>query len=104
MAKIIVSPGYGAGWSTWDYEAGREGRKLMLTWPPLIAAIEAGEKVDEDHPAFRSLVEALGHKPYSGGLQKAVIKEVPEGVPFTIQAYDGSESLHIVGGEEFLIL
>jgi hypothetical protein len=42
--KILYSPGYGAGWSTWS---SGEIAELMLTYQPIIDAIEAGEPLWE---------------------------------------------------------
>lgn len=108
--KIIVSPGFGAGWSTWA-SGGSEVKKLLLSYPPLVEAVEKGglgRVYWDEHPAIISLKEKLkeiGEDDYiyTGGLSDAVIMEVSEGVPFYISEYDGSETLHVVGDdEEFL--
>jgi hypothetical protein len=44
MTKILYSPGFGAGWSTWSDDSD-EQTKFMLTFEPLIEAIEKGEDV-----------------------------------------------------------
>lgn len=65
MRKVLYSPGYGASWITWnrwllnDPERNREALLLMLEWPPLIAAVERGDKLDKQHPAVQSLLAAL---------------------------------------------
>lgn len=68
--KILYSPGHGAGWTTWESDP--EVKRLMLDWPPLIAAIEAGETITEDHSAVLALlakVRELGkNEPYLGCL------------------------------------
>ncbi len=105
MPKIIISPGYGAGWSTWAYGLDRADLLHLLTFPPLIEAIEKGEDVSkEDHPAVKAFKERFPDQ-YLGGLRDAEVVEVPANTPFYISEYDGSESLHIVGiDEEFFIL
>lgn len=52
MRKILYSPGFGAGWTTWNSE---DVAKLMLTYEPIIKAIEAGEEMYETHPAVKQL-------------------------------------------------
>src|SRR4051794_12559330 len=44
MTKILYAPGYGAGWSTWS-SSGDEQKRFMLTYAPLIEAIEKDEDV-----------------------------------------------------------
>ncbi len=108
MTKILYSPGFGAGWSTWERGESPEFTKFMLTYPPLIAAVEAGEilvpneatyqeteKVALLHPALQQFLldakEKFGMKPYIGGARDLAIYEVSG--PFRIEEYDGSESV-----------
>ncbi len=56
MPKVLYSPGFGAGWSTWNI---KPFQKIMLTWPPLIEAVERGDDITEDHPAILSMVDAI---------------------------------------------
>lgn len=37
--KILYSPGYGAGWTTWCHD-GQEHKRFMLEFQPLIDAVE----------------------------------------------------------------
>ncbi len=90
--KILYSPGFGAGWTTW---ASGETARLMLDWPPLIEAVERKEKITEDHPAVLSLIlacaKAGGERPYLGGLRDIAVA-TGEG-QVRIDEYDGSESV-----------
>jgi hypothetical protein len=45
MRKIIYSPGFGAGWTSWNNE---EIRETLLTYPPLVEYIESGKEMGED--------------------------------------------------------
>jgi hypothetical protein len=47
--KILYSPSYGAGWSTWNMSY-KEVAKYMLTYQPIIEALERGEQLHEKHP------------------------------------------------------
>ncbi len=40
MRKILYSPGYGGGWTTWTHKPSL--KRFMLEHPGLIAAVEAG--------------------------------------------------------------
>jgi hypothetical protein len=87
---VLVSPGFGAGWSTW----GSEHRDWALFAPELVAWVEGGKKEDIDE-----IVElALGGAHfYTGGSHDLVIEWVEQGQQFIIEEHDGSETLTLVG-------
>lgn len=100
--KILISPKYGAGWSTW-FTGNRKQKKAVLTWEPLIAAVERGERVNDEHEAFKSLVEHLkstGHDGYvyPGGLRDIKVEDVMG--RFRIHEYDGSESVRVLESDD----
>lgn len=75
---VIVSPGFGAGWSTWA-----EDKNVMFS-PDIVHWIEGGK--EGDPPAGDN---------YAGGLRDAVIEWLPVGTEFVIDEYDGNESIVI---------
>ena len=88
MAKILVSPAFGAGWSTW---ANEDQEEFMLRDPALIALAEAKAGVAA---VDRLLAQRFGDDaPYTGGWDSIQVVELPDGTPFTVQEYDGYESL-----------
>jgi hypothetical protein len=117
--KVLYSPRFGAGWTTWESDAAV--KKLMLTYRPIIEALERGESLATDwkishdlyseddkkreaaetklHPAVRQLitdVRTLGKEPpYLGGLRDICVREVSGRV--RIEEYDGSESVEEEG-------
>ena len=77
MVAVIVSPGYGAGWSTWN-------KPHDVFDPKIVKWIEDGmngDPLSEDDER------------YGGGLVDAEIVWVPEGTLFAIDEYDGYESI-----------
>jgi hypothetical protein len=91
--KILVSYGFGAGWSTWSHcEIATE---IMLTHPAVITALEAGQTVGVEHPSIIAMVQEIeaagGDAPYLGGLDGLAVVTV-EG-PFSVEDYDGNESI-----------
>lgn len=87
--KVLISPGFGAGWSTWN-ELG------MATDARLIDAFEHGVSEEE----MKQLCIDFGYTgglegtlPYMGGFEQLEIVDVPEGTLFRIDEYDGSESI-----------
>ena len=95
MRKILYSPGFGAGWSTWmDVPT-----KFSCEYAPIISAIERGEKLNEDHPAVIQFVadckELYKENAYLGGIGDLRIFNVPEGEVYRIEEYDGAESVQL---------
>lgn len=90
---ILVSPGYGAGWSTW---MSTYGERAMFC-PAIVNALL-------DHIPYEDL-EKLAEKEfpdaYLGGLRQLKVEWLPEGERFYIREYDGSERLCTSGDLSF---
>jgi len=86
LVGILVSPGFGAGWSTWN----SENPELVFS-PKVIEMVEAGKSGDIDNDW---VLENLGlNNVYCGGAYDLEVRWLPVGTPFYIHEYDGSESL-----------
>lgn len=72
---VIVSPGYGAGWSTWHSDP-----ESAMFDPKVVEWIENGKQGIPD----------IGDA-FPGGLPEAQIVWISEGTNFRIEEYDGSE-------------
>lgn len=101
--KILISPGFGAGWSSW-FTGTREQTLALLTWAPMVEAVERGETIDKDHPSFQSLLAHLntnlGYNSdylYDGGCRDLMVVEVSGRI--MIHEHDGSESTQHLGNE-----
>jgi hypothetical protein len=88
---VLVSPGFGAGWSTWAYSGEEDNRDFMLHDPTLVTMVERGDSVE----AIESYVTAIHPHTYCGGADGLTIFWLPVGTAFRIHEYDGSESLEI---------
>ena len=79
---VLVSGGYGAGWSTWNSEAGCEFNKRLA----LAVLGESGEG---------PLVVAKEEYPeaYHGGVEGLYVEWITKGNLFSIEEYDGNESI-----------
>jgi hypothetical protein len=84
---VLYSPGFGAGWSTWDH--GSYGAELIFD-PVLAAYVEEG-KMDQ----AQSYVAMRFPEAYTGGLEDLAVQWVPVGTAFRIHEYDGSESIEV---------
>jgi len=99
---VLVSPGIGAGWSTW---ADREHREWAVFSPEVVAWVEAGKPGGENGEELKAIVrEKLGEDHmYLGGADDLEIEWVPQGEAFEITEYDGSETLNYRGRMEWWI-
>lgn len=89
--KILISPGYGAGWSTW-------GCPEMATNKELISYFEEGVTKEqmEQKCIELGIVHENGKPYYMGGFDQLEVVDVPKGNYFKIAEYDGHESVEIM--------
>lgn len=98
--KILYSPGYGGGWSTW--ESNPQVKSLMLTWEPLINALERNENISKNHPAIELLIQECKKRklepPYIGNsaLRDLKICEIDLKNSFFLDEFDGNETVEII--------
>ena len=79
---VLVSPGFGAGWSTWITEYPQEE---ILFSPALVAAVENGSHWRAANELFPEACK--------GGVDQLEIKWVTLGRRFIVREYDGAEHL-----------
>lgn len=78
---VLVSPGYGAGWSTWDRPEIALDKRIV-------------EYFIKNHPTeeeMEKFIQELGYDPYMGGYDQLKAMPIPHGTLFQIREYDGSE-------------
>lgn len=98
---VLVSPGFGAGWSTWFRGNDRKGREWMVFSPEVVAWVEAGKPEGQIVAILKARFGE--HHPYAGGARDLEIEWVPQGEAFEIREYDGSETLELRGEVEWHI-
>lgn len=84
MVAVLYSPGYGAGWSTWNREYNEED---LIFDPGLVNLILENRK-DEEIEVYITL---KWPENYSGGVTELDIRWVPVGTKFYIHDDDGNE-------------
>ena len=85
MIAVLVSPGFGAGWYSWnpDYQG-------LLFDKEIVEAVLA-----KDRAKAIAIAERKYPGCYTGGGEDLVVNWVAKGTKFEIHEYDGSESLRI---------
>lgn len=79
---VLVSPGFGAGFSTW-------GAPIEAIFNPTLIGLVENEKWQEAIDFVAETWEDV----YTGGVQDLEVEWIPEGTKFQITEYDGSESI-----------
>jgi hypothetical protein len=84
MVAVLVSGGYGAGWSSWG---------APMYEPEIVAWVQDGK------PGGGNWMEAWKKDNerdfYCGGVVGLYIEWIPEGTRFRVSEYDGNESIEI---------
>lgn len=81
--KVLISPGYGAGFSTW---LPQEFRQLAAEFAPLIEAVESDSDI---RPALAQLREIVGDQYALENPENLRVVEVAG--PYRIEDFDGYE-------------
>ncbi len=96
---VVYSPGYGAGWSTWNEEIAE-----LLIFHKDIAQLVLDEKLDEVEAVAQKLILEYSEEedPYHYlSTDKLKVEWVAKNYQFEIEEYDGYESIHIIGGRKY---
>lgn len=98
---VLYSPGYGAGWSTWNRQ---EWCLLLTTHRDIVQAVLDGKNKQAAKIAEKIIHNIIGDsKEYvcTSGATDLVVEWLPKGTLFEITEYDGNESLQIVGDRKY---
>lgn len=90
---VLFSPGYGAGWSSWNRELGED----IIFDPTIVKYVE-----EDNKEALLSYVSLKYPEAYTGGLDGIEIKWIDEGTLFRIDEYDGFESIEILSDTNWI--
>lgn len=87
---VLYSPGFGAGWYTWDHEYGE-----VLLYDPWIVDILINEEYFHEDKVERILAYCALKYPnlYTGGVKDLQVEWIPVGTAFRVNDYDGNESI-----------
>jgi hypothetical protein len=85
LVAVLISAGFGAGWSTWAHEHEREG--LLFDSRLVDYVLSTGVEGLADY------AESLGYTSYTGGAEDVRVEWLEAGTRFVVEDYDGSESI-----------
>ncbi len=89
---VLYSPGYGAGWSTWN----TEHKEFLLFNKRLVQAV-----LDNNRSKAARIAESHCKDIYAGGADDLRIMWLDPNDKFRVQEYDGSERIELLGEIDF---
>jgi len=93
QVAVLVSHGFGAGWSTWN--SSEANPQALMFDPDMVQAILAGH-----HEKAEMIAKLKYPDTYTGGVEDLVVEWVNKGDRFEITEYDGNESLRVFGPDD----
>lgn len=100
MVAVLYSPGFGAGWSTWQHE--EKLKEFVLFDRRLVEAAERWASYDE---VDDMLEELFGTEFYisTSGWDDIKVAWLPVGTRFEITEYDGAEGIRVFDVFEYFV-
>lgn len=93
---VLVSPGYGAGWSTWAQDDAAQ-LELMFN-AQIVQAVIDGENTKAAEIATAKFPDF-----YTGGAGALCVMWITQGVAFRIDEDDGFESIEFFGDDQYFV-
>ena len=93
QVAVLYSPGFGAGWSTWNQEVPE-----IIFDPDLVGFVE-NDQWAELHTYVTLKYPGL----YTGGMKELAVAWIPQGALFKINEYDGSESIELKENDNWIM-
>jgi hypothetical protein len=89
---VLYSPGFGAGWSTWN----KEVPELVFD-PAIVKFVETNQWAE-----LETYVNLKYSSIYKGGMKDLAIAWLPVGTEFRIGEYDGAENIEIKDNTDWI--
>ncbi len=92
---VLVSRGFGAGWSTWASSEDVTSEFLCMDKTLVEMAINTASEED--------VIEYINDENiYTGGWEDVRVEWIPKGSAFIIEEYDGAESLQLMDKIDYM--
>jgi hypothetical protein len=103
QVAVLISPGFGAGWSTWNADSAHNNEDLLFD--PWIVDILINKDYSDSEKIERVLAHCALKYPgaYTGGIKDLTVVWVPKDTAFIVEEYDGSESIKFRDQEQWMI-
>ena len=100
QVAVLISPGFGAGWSTWadpDYQP-------QILFDPWIVDVLLSDQYNRKEKINIILAHCNLKYPdmYTGGVKDLQVEWVPRGTQFRVVEYDGNETLEILDQQPWI--
>jgi len=93
---VLVSHGFGGGWSTW-------GSEELALCPKTAKLVDGRDNRLIDSEQLVNAVAELYPDAFTGGVDDLSIEWLPKGTQFRITEYDGSEDLEVIGNIDYQV-
>ena len=105
---VLVSHGYGAGWSTWNCKELAYDKRVVEFWLEHKDDVEYISDIQrigtKSNSEARKFFKDLGYGDvYFGGIGGIKMEVVPKGMPFVIEEYDGAEHIEFLEEMPYIV-
>lgn len=95
---VLISPGFGAGWSTWVID--KDVSEQVLFDPELVQMVLDEKPFDELEEFVKN---KYGEEIYTGGLRDIGVCWLYAGTKFIVVEYDGAESIQLLPDMKWIV-
>lgn len=93
---VLISYGFGAGWSTWS--SGSVAQEMVFDADIAQLVLDKA-----DYDAIESVAEKKWPGKYFGGIKGLEVEWLTPGTAFEVSEYDGAENLRILGDISYYV-
>jgi len=93
LVGIVYSPGFGAGWFTWNQE-----HPELVYDPAIVKMVD-----EEDFEKLQTYIHLKYPDVYKGGIDTLQVAWLRPGTLFRIHEYDGNESIEVKDDLDWMI-
>ena len=101
MVAVLYSPGFGAGWSTWQHE--EKLKEFVMFDRRLVEAAERKAPHDEVEEMLEEFFFGSDLYISTSGWSDIEVAWLPVGTRFEITEYDGAEGIRVFDESEYFV-